>query len=141
MRGALGLALRTVDRYYLGQEGRGMRQRASGLVVMATLLVLIGCKGDESNPPASGGGGGTSPNTISMSYNAFTPVSITISANTTITWKNNDTVTHTSTSDGGVWNTGDIAPGTSKSFTFTTTGTFPYHCVYHSGMVGTVIVQ
>ena len=34
-----------------------------------------------------------------------------------------------------------IAPGASFSKTFTSAGSFPYHCTIHPGMVGTVTVQ
>jgi plastocyanin len=54
---------------------------------------------------------------------------------------NNDSTTHTSTSNGGVWNSGNIAPGGSFKVSFQSTGTFPYHCMIHPNMVGTVTVQ
>jgi len=79
--------------------------------------------------------------TITMAGNVFTPASPTIAKHTTITWYNNSGVTHTSTSHTGVWSTGDIAPGASKTTTFDTPGTFPYHCIYHPMMVGTITVQ
>ena len=122
-----------------------MKQKAVGLVAMAALLIIVGCKSDSNNPYSSntGNGGSIPPNTVSMRYNSFNPNPITIQANTTITWRNDDGVKHTSTSDSAGWNTGDIQPGTSKTTTFNTPGTFRYHCTYHSsmGMVGTVIVQ
>lgn len=121
-----------------------MKQRAwlVAMAIGAALLVLAGCKGDSSNSYSSNAGN-TTPNTVSMSYNSFSPSTITILASTTITWRNNDGVKHTSTSDSTGWNTGDIAPGASTTTTFNTPGTFRYHCIYHSsmGMVGTVIVQ
>jgi plastocyanin len=58
-----------------------------------------------------------------------------------VTWTNNDSTTHTSTSNNGAWNSGGIAPGRSFSQTFQTAGTFVYHCSIHPGMVGTVTVQ
>jgi plastocyanin len=64
-----------------------------------------------------------------------------VSAGTTVTWSNGDTITHTATADGGQFNSGAIAAGGKFSFTFQTTGTFPYHCTIHPGMVGTVVVQ
>jgi len=73
---------------------------------------------------------------------SFNPATITVAKGTTVTWTNNDGIAHTSTSDNGVWNTGNMPPGSSKSFTFTTAGTFPYTCTYHAAMMkGTVIVQ
>jgi len=76
-----------------------------------------------------------------MSGMAFSPATLTVSAGTTVTWKNDDTMAHTSTSDTGVWDTGNIAAGASKTTTFPTAGTYAYHCTYHSGMKGTVVVQ
>jgi plastocyanin len=58
-----------------------------------------------------------------------------------VTWVNTDTVSHTSTSNASGWDSGIIAPGRQFSSTFTTTGTFPYHCAIHPGMVGTVVVR
>jgi plastocyanin len=78
---------------------------------------------------------------VVMSNIAFGPATITVSAGTTITWQNNDAINHTSTSDTGAWDTGIIAPGASKTTTFSTPGTFPYHCTVHAMMTGTVVVQ
>ena len=66
---------------------------------------------------------------------------LTVSVGDTVTWTNNDTAPHTATSDAPLFDTGTLNPGQSKSFTFTTAGTFPYHCTIHPFMHGTVIVQ
>jgi plastocyanin len=74
----------------------------------------------------------------------FYPTTLTVSKGTTVTWQNNDAITHTSTSDApGIWDTGDITSNSSKTVTFNTAGTFRYHCIYHvnMGMRGTIIVQ
>ena len=63
---------------------------------------------------------------------------------TTITWHNGSGVAHTSTSDTpGLWDTGNIPAGSSKTTTFTTAGTFNFHCIYHAsmGMTGSITVQ
>jgi plastocyanin len=78
---------------------------------------------------------------VTIANIAFGPGSITVSVGTTITWQNNDGINHTSTSDTGVWDTGAIAPGTSKTHTFNTAGTFPYHCNIHTMMTGTIVVK
>ena len=72
---------------------------------------------------------------------AFTPNPATISAGAKLTWSNTDTTTHDMVSDSGVWDSGHIAPGDHFDFTFTSKGSFPYHCSIHQGMVGTVVVQ
>jgi plastocyanin len=66
---------------------------------------------------------------------------LTVSVGTTVTWVNNDTSTHTSTSNSAAFDTGSIAPGGSASFRFQSAGSFPYHCTFHPGMVATINVQ
>ena len=118
------------------------------LLTGAVLLVLSGCSNNTDSSygggGSPGGGGGTPPNTIVMQNLAFNPSSKTITKGTTLTFQNKDGFTHTATSDAtGGWDTGDVAGGASKSVTFSTAGTFTYHCKYHSsmGMTGTIIVQ
>lgn len=72
---------------------------------------------------------------------AFGPASVTVSVGDTVTWTNNDPQTHTATADDASWDAGNIAGGGgTKSVTFTTAGTFPYHCAIHPAMTGTVTV-
>jgi plastocyanin len=122
-----------------------MRNKNVFYVLIATsavFLYLNGCK-DTSTGPAYTQPVMTGQNTvtISMAGSAFSPASQTITRHTTIIWNNNSGITHTSTSNTNVWNTGDIAPGGSATTTFDSTGTYPYHCRYHSMMVGTITVQ
>jgi plastocyanin len=76
-----------------------------------------------------------------MTTTAYTPNPITVSVGGTVTWTNNDSTSHTSTANGGAWNSGSMAPGGKFSITFSSAGSFPYHCSIHPGMVGTVTVQ
>ena len=74
----------------------------------------------------------------------FSPDTITvvIGKNNTVQWINNDTAVHTATSDtAGIFDTGTIPSGGSASFTFTTPGTYTYHCSFHAWMQGTIIVK
>jgi plastocyanin len=73
--------------------------------------------------------------------NRFEPISITIKAGATVRWTNYDTQFHTVTSDDGLWDSGQISPGSSHSYTFSKPGTYKYHCSDHPRMTGTVIVQ
>ena len=70
---------------------------------------------------------------------------VTVLVGTGVTWMNMDTVAHTATADpssGFQFNTGNIAPGaTSPPIIFTKAGTFPYHCMIHTTMHGTLVVQ
>jgi plastocyanin len=51
----------------------------------------------------------------------FNPDSPTISPGQTVCWTNTG-------SDGGVWNSGLLAPGASYRYTFNNAGIYPYHC-------------
>jgi plastocyanin len=77
--------------------------------------------------------------TITVKDFAFQPKTVTIRVGDSVTWANVDTATHTVTSNGN-WDTGGFAPGTSRSITFGTAGTYQYFCNLHSIMFGTVVV-
>lgn len=72
----------------------------------------------------------------------FDPAELTIMEGDIVTWTNNHTFNHTSTSDdGSTWDSGIIPPGESFSHTFTAAGTYPYHCTIHLSMTGTITVN
>jgi plastocyanin len=79
-------------------------------------------------------------NTVSIQNLSFAPQTLTVASGTTVTWVNNDTTTHTTTSDTGVWSSPNLAPSQSFSFTFTTPGTYTYHCSIHTTMTATIVV-
>ena len=74
---------------------------------------------------------------------AFSPDTITVvlGVNSTVVWTNHDSIPHTVTSDTGVFDSGNLGAGAVYSFTFTSPGTYRYHCTYHPLMIGTVIVK
>src|SRR5262245_50623207 len=76
--------------------------------------------------------------------NRFEPRDITIAPGTTVTWVDVSD-THTTTSDTGLWNSGErrLEVGESFSFTFQQPGVYDYYCRPHrnAGMVGRVIVS
>jgi plastocyanin len=78
--------------------------------------------------------------TVSMRNIAFVPATLTIAVGTTVTWTNQDTAPHTTTSDTASWDSNIISQGASFSFTFTKAGAFAYHCNVHPSMHGTITV-
>jgi len=72
---------------------------------------------------------------------AFAPDDLNVTVGTTVTWKNTDSVAHTSTSDAAGWDSGIVNPGGQFSTAFSTAGTYHYHCAIHPGMIGTVVVR
>lgn len=103
----------------------------SFLFLITLFIFLSSCKKDSNNPGA---------NEVFIQDMKFTPSTITVSLNSTVTWTNNDGMAHTVTSDTDLFDSGSIVNGQSYSFKFTTAGTYSYKCSYHSSMTGTVIV-
>jgi len=77
---------------------------------------------------------------VSIKNFSFNTNEITVFLGDTVTWKNNDSVAHSSTSTTAIWDSGQLAGGESYSFTFTQLGEFPYYCSLHHDMRGKVIV-
>lgn len=72
---------------------------------------------------------------------SFSPASITVHVGQTVTWKNNGPSPHTVTSNTGAWDSGTLNAGATFSQTFSTAGTFAYHCSIHPTMMATVVVM
>jgi len=92
-----------------------------------------------SPTPASQTGGST----VSIVSFGFMPASLTVKVGTKVTWTNTATIAHTTTSDSGSavsWDSSALNPNGTFSFTFTTAGTYTYHCAIHPSMQGTIIV-
>ena len=69
------------------------------------------------------------------------PLTVVVGVNSTVDWVNNDNAPHTVTANDASFDSGNVAPGQSFTFTFTTPGMYQYHCIYHPWMTGTVIVK
>ena len=133
------------------------------VLVVVLLLAAAACGSSDTTPsPAvtgttTGGtttGGTTTTTTgatttvnipvgaIGLTTTAFAPNPVNIKVGDSIEWVNTDSIAHTSTANNGTtFSSGTIAPGGSFKATFSTAGSFAYHCVFHPGMVGTVNVQ
>jgi plastocyanin len=69
----------------------------------------------------------------------YDPGDLTVAVGTTVTWTNAGAVAHTVTADDGVsFDSGDLGPENTFSFTPDTPGAFGYHCTYHPWMTGTL---
>ena len=79
---------------------------------------------------------------IEISGFAFNPKTLTINKGDTVTWTNTDSAGHNIKSDSGnVINSPLLGTGQMYSQTFTSTGTFAYHCGVHPSMKATIVVQ
>lgn len=76
----------------------------------------------------------------------FDPATVTvvIGVNNTVVWTNQDQAIHTVSplSSGATWGSnGAVNMGDNYTNTFTVAGTYQYHCDYHPGMIGEVVVE
>jgi plastocyanin len=111
-------------------------------VLVGAVVMIAGCTSSTTPSPSSSPQISTaSQNSVSMKGLAFNPSALTIVKGANVTWTNDDTTTHTVTSDTGVFESGNLSPGNSFTHQFNDTGTFPYHCSIHTSMKGTITVQ
>jgi len=107
-------------------------------------LTLSRWFGHKARPPAPAAApataAGTAVNTLIKGM-AFPQAHIEIAVGTTITWKNEDQVSHTVTATDKGFDSGMIDPGRSWSHTFDQPGTYTYFCLPHPFMKGTVVVK
>jgi plastocyanin len=87
------------------------------------------------------GSGGPGTNEVWIQNMAFNPLTITVTAGTTIKWTNKDAVGHTVTSNSGLFDSGTISNSGIYSHLFSTAGSYPYHCTVHPSMTASVIVN
>jgi plastocyanin len=80
------------------------------------------------------------PNPGALSW-AYNPQTLTVKAGDQVTWTNTGSLAHTVTADDGSFDSGNLNPGDTWSFTFSKPGTYAYHCAPHPWMKATIVVQ
>ena len=86
------------------------------------------------------------PGSSTLTTDAFQPNPIQVSIGSTVTWTNTDAQPHTATSGenatpDGRFDSSILAPSATFDHTFTEAGEYPYFCLLHPNMVGTVSVS
>ena len=123
--------------------------------VMENALVTDGCDlVDTGSTFEAIGGTGGAVYTVQMNANAYSPSSLNINEGDTVRWRANEyfnnsgqgephDVTSNDTDAGGLpdWSSGGTMNlGTTYTKTFSTAGTYEYHCSIHPTMSGKVVV-
>ncbi len=117
----------------------------STMILVTAGIFVISC-GKSSSGYNSNPGGGTPPpppagNSVSIKDMAFSPATLNVTAGTTVTWTNNDAITHTVTADDASFDSGNVAAGATFTHKFTAAATVSYHCKIHAGMTASVVVK
>ena len=77
--------------------------------------------------------------TVLMDATAYAPLELTVKVGDSVEWVNQDPFPHTVTC-AGVFDSGSIAEGGRWTYKSPRAGRFPYLCVFHPNMKGTLIV-
>ena len=79
--------------------------------------------------------------TVDIDNFAFTPAALTVTAGTTVTWKNEDDSPHRIGDKNGTFKSAALDTDDSFSHTFAAPGEYRYICTIHPYMVGKIIVK
>lgn len=125
------------------------------VVALMAVLAVAGCGSSgggtsssaSSTPastatPTSGGSAGASGgSTVEIANFMFTPMTLTVSAGTTVTWKFDDSTPHTVAAHDNSFMSPPMSKGQTYTHTFATAGTVKYHCSIHPFMTGVIVVK
>ncbi len=117
-------------------RGAARHHRLAGRIALAALIALA--VGQRGAPRLAGAQATQAVRIVDF---AFEPATLTVSAGTRVTWTHAGQAPHTVTSDTGAFDSGRLMSGQTFAFTFTSAGTFAYHCDVHPNMRAQVVVQ
>jgi len=131
-----------------------MKKIICSLFVLFTVFSIIAITPSAFAAHGEGGMSATVTNAVGSSTpgceetdNCFIPSTVVITAGGTVTWENVDNAAHTASSGtaaggpDGVFDSSLIIAGGSYSVTLDDEGAYPYFCMVHPWMQGTVIVE
>ena len=96
------------------------------------------------SPAAASGAAATAvtrPQVVQIRNFAFAPAVLTVSAGTTVTWRNGDDDPHTIVASDHSFRSGALSTNGAYSFTFRRAGEYVYFCSLHPHMVARVVVR
>jgi plastocyanin len=121
-----------------------LRRRIGLLGVVAVAGLFVAACGGGAAPPgasSSGAGAAVAADTVTISNFMYSPMTESVAPGAIVRVVNKDAVTHTLTATGGQFDTGNIDPGQTKTFTAPTKpGPYHYICNIHQFMIGTIQV-
>ncbi len=126
-------------------------------MIVVTGLLLAACSGGAASPGAAGSSGGarassgassgTAGSTVTIENLAFSPATLNVTAGTTVTFSNRDTIGHNAVNgvkgvaDPNALFNLDLPAGTAGTAKFDKPGTYQVTCTIHPGMHMTIVVK
>jgi plastocyanin len=104
------------------------------MLLAAVSVLALGIAAPASTAP-------TATANVQIVKTGFVPVTVTINAADSVTWRNADTKTHQVVANGGQFASAILDPGKTYTHAFARGGTFRYHDALHPTLRGTVIVK
>jgi plastocyanin len=108
--------------------------------VCLTALLLLG-SGTALRAADAPAASAVAQSTVSIHDFMFSPMSLQVTAGTTVTWTNLDPEPHTIHSVDDAFRSGALDQNDSFTFKFDKPGTYRYVCSIHPQMVATVVVK
>ncbi|HLH09200.1 MAG TPA: cupredoxin family copper-binding protein [Terriglobales bacterium] len=102
--------------------------------VICALSLLHGAK--RENAPSS-----AAMLLVNIDNFSFSPETVSVPVNSTVTWVNKDDVPHVIASTQGVFKSRALDTDDKYSYKFTKPGTYSYFCSIHPSMVGKIVVR
>ena len=105
---------------------------ALGTLTLALIVTLRPAPATGQSAPATD---------VKVDNFTFSPETLTVPANSTVTWTNKDDVPHVIASTDGLFRSKGLDTDDHYSFKFTKAGTYKYFCAIHPKMTGKIVVQ
>jgi plastocyanin len=111
----------------------------SAALVVGGAVALVQDRDEPAPPPAPGG------TEVAIAGFQFGPKDLTVQVGDTVTWTSSDDTQHTVTgrdpATKGVLDSESIRRSGTYAATFDAAGAYPYFCVFHPNMQGTITVE
>lgn len=116
------------------------------LLAFALAVGLAACGSSSSPHPQASSTQAAAPvatsGQVKISGYAFHPATTTVGLGARVTFTNRDQTAHTATSSkSGVFDTGTLKPGESRTVVLRKPGTYTYFCQFHAFMRATIVVR
>ena len=138
--------LHTLSKEMLSKpKTESMKQRTTFTLLMLVFasILFFGCSKSTNDTGITADGrvtaASTNPHLVVISNSTFSPVRMQVVVGTTVTWVNQDNIVHTVSAYDDSFNSGDIKPGSTFSYTPAEPGTRPYRCIYHDKHAGELV--